>query len=149
MGTVLAVCISKERGTKKTEVPFIDIRINHGILGDAHAGDWHRQISLLADESINSMRDLNIDVSYGDFAENIVTKGINLKSLPLGTILCIGSTKIKVTQIGKKCHNDCEIKRLVGTCVMPTDGVFAEVVKEGRITPGDYITVCGDAYETC
>lgn len=136
---VLAVCISEKRGTKKTEVPFIDVKIDYGILGDAHAGNWHRQISLLAYESIEKMNKFGLDLSHGDFAENIVTQGIVLKELTVGTRLSIGEVILEITQIGKTCHTDCEIKRLVGKCVMPTEGVFAKVIKEGRIRPDDII----------
>ncbi len=138
---VLAVCISKKRGTKKTEVPYIDILPNHGIIGDAHAGDWHRQISLLAQESINKMKSLGIQLKPGDFAENIVTEGVVLNTIPIGTKIQIGKTIIEITQIGKKCHNDCEIKRLTGKCVMPTEGVFAKVIIGGIISSGDDISI--------
>lgn len=144
MASVLAVCISEKRGTKKKQVPFIDVKINHGIIGDAHAGDWHRQISLLAQESVDKMLNLGIELSAGDFAENIVTKGITLKTLPVGSKLLVGETILEVTQIGKECHNDCEIKRLVGKCVMPTEGIFAKVIKEGRIQNNDLIEVLGE-----
>ena len=142
MGNVEAVCISKIRGVKKTEVPYIDVLINHGIIGDAHAGNWHRQISLLAQESIDKMLNSGLILIAGDFAENIVTSGIILNTLPIGTKLSVGDTILEVTQIGKECHNDCEIKRLVGQCVMPTEGIFAKVIKEGRIQKGDIITIC-------
>ena len=142
MGKVEAVCISKIRGVKKVEVPFIDVKINHGIIGDAHAGNWHRQISLLAQESVEKMLSLGLDLSAGDFAENIVTSGIILNTLPIGTKLSIGDTILEITQIGKECHNDCEIKRLVGKCVMPTEGIFAIVIKEGRIQKDDIIIIC-------
>lgn len=142
MGKVEAVCISKIRGVKKVEVPYIDVKINHGILGDAHAGNWHRQISLLAQESVDKMRSAKLRLKAGDFAENIVTSGIILNTIPIGTKLSIGNTILEVTQIGKVCHNDCEIKRLVGKCVMPTEGIFAKVIKEGRIQKGDIITIC-------
>lgn len=144
MASVLAVCISEKRGTKKRQVPFIDVKMNHGIIGDAHSGNWHRQISLLAQESVDKMLNLGIELSAGDFAENIVTKGITLKTLPVGTKLLVGETILEVTQIGKECHNDCEIKRLVGKCVMPTEGIFAKVIKEGRIQNNDLIEVLGE-----
>lgn len=144
MASVLAVCISEKRGTKKKQVPFIDVKINHGIIGDAHAGNWHRQISLLAQESVDKMLNLGIELSAGDFAENIVTKGITLKTLPVGTKLLVGETILEVTQIGKECHNDCEIKRVVGKCVMPTEGIFAKVIKEGRIQNNNLIEVLGE-----
>ena len=131
MAQVTAVNISEKKGVRKHEVPYIDVKYRHGIVGDAHAGDWHRQISLLADESVDA----------GIFAENINTRGIELKTLPVGTRLRVGETELEVTQIGKQCHNDCEIKRTTGKCVMPTEGIFAIVIKEGRIQAGDEIEV--------
>ena len=141
MACVKAVCISEKKGTRKLEVPSIEVRVNHGIVGDAHAGNWHRQISLLAQESINQMQQSGMELTPGAFAENIVTEGIELKTLPLAAKLRIGSTVLEVTQIGKECHNDCEIKRTAGKCVMPTDGIFAIVLTEGTIRPGDIIEV--------
>lgn len=145
-GTVTAVCISEQKGTRKHPVPSVTLQENYGILGDAHAGDTrpryrHRQISLLADESVDKMRLKGAVLSAGDFAENILTKGIDLKSLPIGTHLIIGEAELEVTQIGKECHNDCEIRRLTGQCVMPTEGIFAVVVKGGVIRPGDRIII--------
>ena len=123
-------------------MPYIDLKCHHGIVGDAHAGDWHRQISLLAEESVDTMRILcPIPLDAGVFAENINTRGIDLKHLPVGTRLRVGETELEVTQIGKQCHNDCEIKRTAGKCVMPTEGIFAVVVKEGRVRAGDKIEV--------
>lgn len=141
MARVLSVCISEVKGTRKHEVDRIEIKINHGIIGDAHAGNWHRQISLLANESVDKMRSAGINLSAGDFAENILTEGIELKTIPVGTLIKVGETVLKVTQIGKQCHNDCEIKKIVGMCVMPTDGIFATVEKEGCISPGDTIEI--------
>ena len=138
---VVAVCISEKKGVRKTEVPYIDVKCNHGIVGDAHAGDWHRQISLLGEESIDTMRALGLELTAGAFAENIVTRGIALKELPIGTRLQVGETILRVTQIGKECHNDCAIKKSAGKCVMPTDGIFAVVEREGRIAAGDAITI--------
>ncbi len=130
-GKVTATCISEKKGTRKQPVPSITLADNHGIIGDAHAVNAdtpqkyrHRQVSLLAEESVDTMRALGMELHPGDFAENILTKGIELKSLPLGTILQIGDTELEVTQIGKECHNDCEIKKLTGKCVMPTEGIF-------------------------
>ena len=104
MGKVVAVCISENKGERKTPVQAVELRENHGIVGDAHAGDWHRQVSLLASESIAKMRSLGLDVDSGDFAENITTSGIELVSLPIGTRLRVGETELEVTQIGKECH---------------------------------------------
>lgn len=141
MAAVAAVCISERKGTRKHTVPFIQVKKDHGIVGDAHAGNWHRQISLLADESVDTMRGKGVELQPGDFAENILTRGIELNTLPVGTVLRVGETRLQVTQIGKECHNDCEIRRLVGTCVMPTKGIFAIVLDEGTIRPGDTISV--------
>ena len=121
MAKVVSVNISEKKGTLKKPVPEIELKLRHGIVGDAHAGDWHRQISLLAEESIDTMRALSpIPLDPGVFAENINTEGIDLKHLPVGTHLRIGETEVGVTQIGKECHNDCAIKKAVGKCVMPT-----------------------------
>lgn len=141
MAEVIAVCISERKGIRKHEVPSIRVQCGHGIVGDAHAGNWHRQISLLAEESVDKMRTLGLTLQPGDFAENILTRGLELKSLPIGTRLRVGETLLEVTQIGKKCHNDCEIKKLTGSCVMPTEGIFAIVLREGEILPGDTVTV--------
>lgn len=141
MAEVIAVCISERKGIRKHEVPSICVQCGHGIVGDAHAGNWHRQISLLAEESVDKMRALGLTLQPGDFAENILTRGLELKSLPIGTRLRVGETLLEVTQIGKKCHNDCEIKKLTGSCVMPTEGIFAIVLQEGEIFPGDTVTV--------
>ena len=142
MARVVSVNISEKKGTLKKPVAEIHLKLRHGIVGDAHAGDWHRQISLLAEESVDTMRALSpIPLSSGVFAENINTVGIDLKHLPVGTRLRIGETEVEVTQIGKECHNDCAIKKAVGKCVMPTEGIFAVVVKEGVVRPGDEIEV--------
>ena len=142
MAKVVSVNISEKKGTLKKPVPEIELKLRHGIVGDAHAGDWHRQISLLAEESVDTMRALSpIPLGPGVFAENINTVGIDLKHLPVGTRLRIGETEVEVTQIGKECHNDCAIKKTVGKCVMPTEGIFAIVVKEGTVRAGDEIEV--------
>ena len=141
MASVVAVCISERKGTQKHEVPEIQLKIDHGIVGDAHAGNWHRQVSLLAEESIDTMRALGLSLTAGAFAENINTIGISLKTLPVGTLLQIGAAVLRVTQIGKECHNDCAIKKATGKCVMPTEGIFCEVVIPGRVQKGDQITV--------
>ena len=142
MGIIQAICISEVRGVQKHAIPEADLTPEWGIVGDAHAGDWHRQISLLADESVDTMRAIcPLELDAGIFAENINTRGIELKTLPVGTRLRVGETELEVTQIGKQCHNDCEIKRTTGKCVMPTEGIFAIVIKEGRIQAGDEIEV--------
>lgn len=137
MANVVAVCISENKGERKRPVEAVELRGNHGIVGDAHAGDWHRQVSLLASESIDKMRALGLDVTSGDFAENITTVGIDLVSLPVGTGLQVGETLLEVTQIGKECHTRCAIFYQAGDCVMPKEGIFAKVITGGVIRPGD------------
>ncbi len=141
MGTVKAVCISEKKGTAKHPVPELHVRVGHGVEGDAHAGCWHRQISLLADESVEAMRKRFPDIPVGAFAENILTEGIELKRLPVGTVLKIGEAVLAVTQIGKECHADCAIRKAVGDCVMPREGIFTIVLHDGVIRPGDAIDV--------
>ena len=142
MAYVTAVNISEKKSVRKHAVPYVELKRHHGIVGDAHAGDWHRQISLLADESVDTMREVcPIELDAGVFAENINTRGIELKTLPVGTHLRVGETELEVTQIGKQCHNDCQIKQTAGKCVMPTEGIFAIVIKEGRVKAGDEIEV--------
>ncbi|WP_054694973.1 MOSC domain-containing protein [Geotalea toluenoxydans] len=141
---VLAVCISEKKGERKTPVASVELKENHGIIGDAHAGDWHRQVSLLAMESIRKMQALGLSVDTGDFAENITTEGIELVSLPIGTRLSIGPTEMEVTQIGKECHTRCAIYYQAGDCVMPKEGIFAKVLKGGTVKPGDVVAVIGD-----
>lgn len=138
---VIAVCISEKKGTPKHEISKAKLRIDHGIEGDAHAGNWHRQISLLADESVDKMRSAYPDIPIGAFAENILTQGIELTKLPVGTNLRIGEVLLEVTQIGKECHADCAIRKIVGDCVMPKEGIFAKVIEEGTVQAGDIITV--------
>jgi len=142
VGTVVSVNISEVRGVRKHPVPEIRLKRHHGIVGDAHAGDWHRQISLLAEESVDAMRAASpIPLEDGAFAENINTRGVDLKNLPVGARLRAGEAELEVTQIGKECHSDCEIKKAVGRCVMPTEGIFAIVIREGTVRPGDEFTV--------
>ena len=141
MARVLAVCISTRKGEKKHPVDAIVLKIDHGIVGDAHAGHWHRQISLLANESVDKMREKGLTLEAGDFAENILTEGVALRTLPVGTRLRVGETELEITQIGKECHSDCEIKKKVGICVMPAEGVFAIVKREGTVKAGDEIEV--------
>lgn len=142
-GTVKAVNTSETKGVVKNPVEEAFFRVNHGIEGDAHAGEWHRQISLLANESADKVRRKGLDISDGRFAENITTEGIGLFTLPIGTKLKIGETVQEVTQIGKKCHHGCAIKQLVGDCVMPKEGIFTKVISNGMVRPGDKIEVIG------
>jgi MOSC domain-containing protein YiiM len=141
MAHVLAVCISEKKGERKTPVAAVELRENHGIIGDAHAGDWHRQVSLLAQESIDKMRALGLDVNAGDFAENITTLGIDLVALPIGARLQVGETELEVTQIGKECHTRCAIFYQAGDCVMPKEGIFVKVIKCGSVKAGDGIEI--------
>lgn len=141
MAKVIAVCISKQKGTPKHQVSEISLRKNHGIVGDAHAGDWHRQVSLLGQESVDKMKRILADIPIGAFAENILTEGITLYNLPVGTRLRIGETLVEVTQIGKECHAHCAIRQQVGDCVMPREGIFAIVLEEGTVRAGDEISI--------
>jgi MOSC domain-containing protein YiiM len=141
-GKVLAVNISEKKGTKKTNIKSCALLKEFGLKDDAHAGPWHRQVSLLANESIEKMRAKGLKVGYGDFAENITTEGIDLVYLPIGTEIRIGnSVLLRVTQIGKECHTRCAIYYQAGDCVMPKEGIFAEVVSEGDVKVGDEIII--------
>jgi MOSC domain-containing protein YiiM len=141
MASVIAVCISEQKGTQKHEVPEIQLKKNHGIVGDAHAGDWHRQVSLLGTESVDKMKKVFPDIPVGAFAENILTEGVTLYQLPIGTRLRIGPVLLEVTQIGKECHASCAIRKQVGDCVMPREGIFTIVLEEGTIRAGDSIEI--------
>ncbi|MGM9661412.1 MAG: MOSC domain-containing protein [Faecousia sp.] len=141
MASVVAVCISERKGTQKHEVPEIQLKIDHGIVGDAHAGNWHRQVSLLGVESVQKMKAVFPDIPVGAFAENILTEGLILYTLPVGTRLRVGEVLLEVTQIGKECHAHCAIRQQVGDCVMPREGIFAIVLEEGIVRSGDTITV--------
>lgn len=136
---ITAVCISENKGERKTPVNQVKLTEDHGIVGDAHAGPWHRQVSLLAKESIDKMRKMGLDVTNGDFAENLTTEGIVLPELPIGSQLKIGECLLEITQIGKECHTRCAIYHQAGDCVMPKEGIFAKVLHGGLITPGDSI----------
>ncbi len=139
---VVAVSVSDQKGVVKHNVPEAQLLVEHGLAGDAHAGGWHRQVSLLAIESIDKMRAAGADVKPGDFAENLTTQGIAVDALPIGTHLKIGEeAELVVTQIGKACHKGCAIRELVGDCIMPREGIFARVIKGGRVRPGDAIEV--------
>ncbi|MHB8058274.1 MAG: MOSC domain-containing protein [Desulfuromonadaceae bacterium] len=139
-GKIVALNVSKEKGERKTPVAFVELKENHGMVGDGHAGDWHRQVSLLAMESIHKMQQRGLDVGAGDFAENITTEGIDLVSIPVGTRLVLGETIMEVTQIGKECHTRCAIFYQAGDCVMPKEGIFAKVLQGGVVRCGEAIT---------
>jgi TatD DNase family protein len=141
MGTVLAVCTSPEKGTVKRNVGRAEFTAGHGINGDAHAGLPLRQVSLLSREKIAAFRERGADVTDGDFGENLVVEGIDLSSLPVGTVLCCGEVVLEVTQIGKECHSHCQIFTRMGDCIMPREGVFARVIVGGSICAGDEMYV--------
>jgi MOSC domain-containing protein YiiM len=143
MSTVIEVCTSEKKGTVKKPVPEIILKEEFGVIGDAHADcATHRQVSLLAVESIDKMRAKGFELHHGDFAENITTRGIELTTLPLGTRLQVGKeVELEMTQIGKECHASCEIRRLVGDCIMPREGVFTRVIHGGHIKAGDTIKI--------
>lgn len=138
---VLAVCISEKKGTEKKEVEKIILKEDWGIEGDAHAGKWHRQVSLLAFEKIDAFRKKGAEVDFGAFGENIIVGGVDLRSLPVGTILEIGEARLRVTQIGKECHSHCNIYKKMGDCIMPREGIFSEVLKGGVVQKGESIKV--------
>ncbi|MGB6009781.1 MAG: MOSC domain-containing protein [Desulfobacterales bacterium] len=141
-GRIVAVSVSLKKGVKKTNILLGRLIENHGLENDAHAGDWHRQVSLLAIDSISKIREKGLDVNPGDFAENITTEGIKLWELPVGTRLKLGKNAlVEVTQIGKECHNRCEIFHQVGDCVMPREGIFARVIQRGEVKSGDFVQV--------
>jgi MOSC domain-containing protein YiiM len=141
---IVAVCTSKEKGERKTDVGQAELQEGFGLVGDAHGGDWHRQVSLLAIESIDKMRAAGLDVGPGDFAENLTTQGVNLYTLPVGTRLRVGgSVLLEMTQIGKECHDRCAIYHQAGDCVMPREGVFATVIKGGPVKTGDSLEILG------
>ena len=139
---IRALCISERKGMQKHPVDSVVLRPRHGMVGDAHAGDWHRQVSLLAKESVDRMQaKVSVSLLPGAFAENILCEGIALSSLSAGTRLRIGTALCEVTQIGKECHADCAIRRQAGDCVMPREGIFAMVLEAGEARPGDDIVV--------
>jgi MOSC domain-containing protein YiiM len=142
MAKIVSVNISEEKGTVKHPVPRIVLHRGVGIPGDAHSGDWHRHLSLLAQESIDKMTALGVKgLVPGAFAENITTEGLELHTLPVGTRLQVGACEVEVTQIGKECHQHCEIYRQIGRCIMPSEGIFARVIREGPVQAGDDVTI--------
>jgi TatD DNase family protein len=145
MGKILAVCLSPEKGTAKQNVGGGEFIVRHGLKGDAHAGDWHRQVSLLSAQKIEAFRALkptqDFVIEEGAFGENLVVEGIDLSILPVGTLLLCGDVKLEMTQIGKECHHHCRIFDRMGDCIMPREGVFARVITGGTIKAGDEIHV--------
>lgn len=144
MGKVIAVCTSPAKGTQKTNVKEAEFIEDYGIAGDAHAGKWHRQVSLLSYDKIEEFRARGAEVENGAFGENLVVEGIDFRSLPVGTRLCCGEVILEMTQIGKECHHGCQIYQKMGDCIMPREGVFARVIRGGKIRIGDEMKVAED-----
>jgi MOSC domain-containing protein YiiM len=144
-GTIVAVCLSEKKGERKKPTESASLRENHGFVGDAHAGEGERQVSLLAEESIRKMQAMGLDVGAGDFAENITTRGVELPALSIGTQLAVGEAVLRVTKIGKECQDRCAIYFQAGDCVMPREGVFAVVLRGGTVRAGDPIAVIDPA----
>ena len=140
MSRIQAICISEIRGTAKHEIDEATLKEDWGIIGDAHAGNWHRQVSFLGLEEIEAFRRKGVDVAFGAFGENLVVDGIRFRDLPVGTLISIGDAKLTLTQIGKECHSHCAIYEQVGDCIMPREGVFAKVTKGGVIRKGDQVS---------
>ena len=137
-----SIAISKKKGTRKKQVDQASLLEDHGIEGDAHAGPWHRQVSFLSSESIQKAREEGLDVTFGDFAENIATSGIDWLTVPIGTKISLGdAAKVEITQIGKECHNKCAIYYMAGDCIMPREGIFARVLQGGVIHCGDSVAI--------
>jgi len=142
---IVSIAISKRKGTRKAQIDQASLIQNHGLEGDAHAGPWHRQVSFLASESIEESKKKGCDVTFGDFAENIATSGINWQKVPVGTLIHLGDSGIvKITQIGKECHKKCAIYYLSGDCIMPREGIFGRVLKGGKIHRGDLVRIIRD-----
>ena len=142
MAKIAAICISEIRGIQKHEIPEAFLRAGHRIEGDAHAGSWHRQVSLLSVHSVAKLQEkLDFELKHGAFAENILVEGMAVHTLPVGTRLRIGEALCEVTQIGKECHSDCAIRKAAGDCVMPREGIFVKVLESGRIAKGDAVEV--------
>lgn len=141
MGKIIAICISEKRGTQKKEIPEADIQEGWGIDGDAHGGNWHRQISLLGHEKIEEFKKKCPEIDFGTFGENLVVEGYDLRNMAIGTRFRIGEVILELTQIGKECHSHCEIFKKVGDCIMPREGVFTKVIRGGHIRKGDVVEV--------
>lgn len=142
MAVIAAICISEVRGIQKHEIPEAFLRADWGIEGDAHAGNWHRQVSLLSVCSVAKLQEkLDFELKHGAFAENILVSGMTVHTLPVGTRLKIGGALCEVTQIGKECHSDCAIRKAAGDCVMPREGIFVKVLESGKIKKGDSVAI--------
>lgn len=143
MGTVKAVCTSAVKGIQKSEQQSVDLIADWGIEDDAHAGPWHRQVSLLGHERIEAFKKLGADVENGSFGENIIVEGLDLKTLPIGTRFVVGDAVLELTQVGKQCHKHCAIYHKMGDCIMPREGVFCRVIEGGRVRAGDAFDITG------
>lgn len=141
VGEIIGINISERRGTQKKEIPEVDLVKGFGLENDAHGGNWHRQVSLLSFEKITEFNERGARVGNGAFGENIIVSGIDLRRLPVGSQIRIGQAELVVTQIGKECHQHCQIYARVGDCIMPREGIFAVVVEEGHIKKGDKLEV--------
>jgi len=142
---IVSIALSKRKGTRKVVVEEAFLVENHGLEGDAHAGPWHRQVSFLAGESIEKAHKRGLDVTFGDFAENIATYGIDWLRVPVGTQVNLGeAAQVEITQIGKECHKKCAIYYLAGDCIMPREGIFARVLKGGKIRCGDSVQIVSE-----
>jgi MOSC domain-containing protein YiiM len=144
MGIIKGICISEKRGTQKTEVGRAKLVKDWGIEGDAHAGHWHRQVSLLSFEKIEEFRSRGAKVEFGAFGENIIVEGYDFRNLPVGTRFQCGTAVLEMTQIGKECHSHCQIYQVMGDCIMPREGVFAKVLEEGEISVGDELVIISE-----
>lgn len=142
MGKIMAICISEKKGTQKSRIESANLIEDFGIEHDAHAGKWHRQVSLLSYETIEAFKARGAEVKDGAFGENVVVSGIDLIHLPVGTLIRSGEVLLEVTQIGKECHSHCEIYKKMGECIMPTNGIFTKVIHGGTLKAGDEINVC-------
>ena len=141
MGKIMAVCISEKRGTQKKNIEKVRLIENFGLEGDAHGGNWHRQVSLLSFEKVRAFEEKGISVEDGAFGENLLVEGFDFKTLPVGTRFRCGEVLLEMTQIGKECHSHCEIYQAVGDCIMPREGVFARVLHGGMIQIGDVMEI--------
>lgn len=141
MGKIMAVCISEKRGTQKKNIEKVRLIENFGLEGDAHGGNWHRQVSLLSYEKVRAFEEKGISVEDGAFGENLLVEGFDFKTLPVGTRFRCGDALLEMTQIGKECHSHCEIYQAVGDCIMPREGVFARVLHGGVIQIGDEMEI--------
>ena len=143
MAKIIAVCVSEKKGEKKKTIKEGVLKEEYGLIGDAHAdSSWHRQVSMLSQSSVDKMQALGVDVGPGDFAENLTIEGMDLFSLPIGTRFSVGQDIIlEMTQIGKECHDRCAIYQQVGTCIMPTEGIFTRVIKGGKVRSGDEVKI--------